>query len=141
MPGEADTPLVQGRTLDARHILIRQAEMVTNLVNKNVVDDVFESVPAVAPVFEDWLTVQPDHVGHLPGPACRRHFGPSDSLKQTQNVVWRAGPHNTENVLIGPIRHLDHKVFGKRAEMLRQSVIGFARYRLKFAKRGFLPLP
>src|SRR5262245_24636623 len=57
-------PLCHAR-LDLLHVVVRQAEVVADLVHQHVGDDGAERLVVLGPVVEDRAAVEPHHVGHL----------------------------------------------------------------------------
>src|SRR5262245_5709930 len=53
--------------LDCSHVVVGEAEMVTDFVHEDVGDDRAQRLVVLGPVIEDRPAVEPHHVGHLSG--------------------------------------------------------------------------
>src|SRR5260370_30001054 len=62
--GGAEGPSRNAR-LDGVHVVVRQAEMVADLVHQHMGDDRPQRLLVLAPIIEDRPAVEPDHVRHL----------------------------------------------------------------------------
>ena len=56
-----------GRLLDPLHVIVRQAEMVADLVDQHMGDDVAQRLLVLGPVVEDGAAVERDAVRPLAG--------------------------------------------------------------------------
>src|ERR1700687_4629524 len=54
-----------GRLFDRRHIRVRQAEVMADLVHQNMLDDGPQCLVVLGPIIEDRPPVQTDNVRHL----------------------------------------------------------------------------
>src|SRR5271169_5350460 len=95
--------------LDGRHVLVRQPEMMTDLVHQHMLDDGAERFVVLGPVIDDRAAIEPDHVGHL----YRRAVGAerqANALEQAEQIELALGPHLIEHLIAWEIVDLDDKV-------------------------------
>src|SRR6185437_1201149 len=86
-----------------------------------------EAVLALAPIVEQRLPIEPDHVRQRA--SLRRRFGMSEAkaAKQTQNVVLAFSVHLAQRLLVGKLGDLDDQPFAQGAELRRQTCEGALR--------------
>src|SRR6266699_2165969 len=126
--------------LDRMHVIVREAEMVADLVHQHMRDDRPQGLLVLAPIVEDRPAVEPDHVGHVSG----RRFGAerqADALEQAEQVELALGADLVHRLVGRKILDLNDQVLAQRAEFARQPAKRLDRDELDLIERGRLDGP
>src|ERR1051326_1858477 len=97
------------------HIIIRQPEVMPDLMHQDMGDNRAERFVMLGPIVEDGPAVEPDHIRHMR----RRTFGTerqADALEQAEDIELAAQTHFVEHLVGWEILDLDHEVGAERAE-------------------------
>src|SRR6202020_532524 len=78
--------IVQGRLFDRLHVLVREPEMMADLVDQNVGHNLVERLLAVAPEVEQRPAVEPDHVAQFARLHGRAALSKAAAAKKTQEI-------------------------------------------------------
>src|SRR3984893_14683604 len=92
--------------LDCGHVVVGEAEMVTDFVHEDVGDDRPQRLVVLGPVVEDRPAVEPHHVGHLSGRAVRAKRQ-ANALEQAEQVEFRLRAQFVPRLLGREVLHPD----------------------------------
>src|ERR1700722_14728508 len=122
-------------TLDRRHIVVGEAEMMADFVNQHMADDMAQRIVVFGPVIQDRAAIQPDHVGK-PGDVVMATEGQADALEQAEQVEFAGRAHLVENFVGGKVVNADDDALAQFAKAFRQALEDFVRHGFHFGKRG-----
>src|SRR5689334_21526610 len=126
--------LLDGRFLDAFHVLVGQPEMMADLVDQHMGDDVAQRLLVLRPVVEDGAAVERDAVRPLAGlgvPA----LGEAASLEQAEQIERRLQGEVVHDLVGRELGDQDDDLAGELAEVIRQMRIGLQREQLHLFDR------
>src|ERR1700730_10254270 len=106
-------------SLDVPHVMVRQAEMMADLMHQHMCDDGAQGLIMLGPIVENWPAVEPDHVRHLR----RRAFGAkrqADPLEEAEQVELGLRAQFIQHVVLGEILDPNDETIAQRAKFLRQ---------------------
>src|SRR5436190_4402140 len=78
--------------LDRVHVVVRQAEMMTDLMHQDMRDDMPKRLFVLGPIVQDRTPIEPDHVWHALRIAYRLKWQ-ADALEQAKQVEFRFAFH------------------------------------------------
>jgi hypothetical protein len=92
-----------GFQLQRLHIRIAQTKMMTDLMHQHMCDDRTQRFIMLCPVIENWATVEPDHIGQLPGLRHRSILRQANAAKQAEQIKGCLGFHFAQGLILGKI--------------------------------------
>lgn len=121
--------------LDILNIIIREEEMMEDLMDEEMGDDIEKSLVMLWKVIEDREEVESDEVRELEGLKDEK-LEDEEKLKKEEKVEGSLKKNIINDMVLGKIENMDDDIEEKRKKILRKMWKRVNRDRLYLVKRG-----
>jgi len=123
------------KRFDVLHVVIRHAEVMSDLVHEHMRNEMTERLFMLGPVVQDRPTIKINVIGQSSGFGNGAILRKSDAGEEPEQIERAFRIHFLEHIFVRKIRDLNNDAFAKQSELFRQSRKSGFCHPLEFGER------